>query len=200
MRIVTGVLVMILFGTLASAQGAYKVQPGDVLRIEVLEDQTLNRDALVLPDGTISVPMVGSVAAGGRTLDAIQAAIVSGLTPNFASPPNVFVTVAALNAAAAPAGGSSRSIDVYVIGAVNNPGKARVRSGTTLLQFLAESGGFTRFAAKKRIQLRRTDGKTGRTTVYKFDYRAIENGAATAAPIVLKKGDVIVVPERRLFE
>ena len=197
-RILVSVLMVIFLGTAASAQGQYKVRPGDTLRIEVLEDQSLNRDALVLPDGTVSVPMVGSVPASGQTLDSIRAAIVAGLTPNFASAPNVFVTVANLGERVATGTGSS--FDVYIMGAVNNPGKARVRAGTSLLQFLAESGGFTKFAATKRIQLHRTDRKTGQTAVHKFNYKAIEDGSASVSSIILRRGDVIVVPERRLFE
>ncbi len=197
-RILVSLFLVIFLGTAASAQGQYKVRPGDTLRIEVLEDQSLNRESLVLPDGTVSVPMVGSVAAGGKTLDAIRADIIAGLTPSFASAPNVFVTVAGLGARVSS--GTGRSIDVYIMGAVNNPGKIKVRSGTSLLQFLAESGGFTQFAAKKRIQLRRTDRKTGQTTVHKFNYKAIEDGSANVSSIILKRGDVIVVPERRLFE
>ena len=197
-RILVSTLMFILLGTMASAQGSYKVRPGDTLQIEVLEDQALNRSALVLPDGTVSVPLVGSVKAGGQTLDAIRSAITAGLAPNFASTPNVFVTVGSLGTRTSS--GSGGMMDVYIMGAVNNPGKARVRSGTSLLQFLAESGGFTQFAAKKRIQLRRTDRKTGQTAVYKFNYKAIEDGSANVSSIILRRGDVIVVPERRLFE
>ncbi len=195
-----GALMLIVLGSIASAQGLYKIQPGDVLRIEVLEDQSLNRNALVLPDGTISMPLVGSVGAGGRTLGDVQAAIKSALTPNFASAPNVFVTVSTLNTAVGSSTGGSSSITVYIMGAVNNPGKASVNSGTTMLQLLASTGGFTKFAATKRIQLRRTDKKTGQTSVTSFNYKAIENGSTSARAIVLHKGDVIVVPERRLFE
>jgi polysaccharide biosynthesis/export protein len=193
-------LMLIVLGSIASAQGLYKIQPGDVLRIEVLEDQSLNRNALVLPDGTVSMPLVGSIAAGGQTLGAVQAAITGALTPNFATAPNVFVTVSTLNNPVGTATGSSSSLTVYIIGAVKNPGQATVNSGTSLLQFLATTGGFTQFAAKKRIQLRRTDKKTGQTSVFSFNYKAIEDGSASVKSIILHKGDVIVVPERRLFE
>lgn len=199
-RVLLSTLMLIIFGTVASAQSSYNIQPGDVLRIEVLEDQTLNRDALVLPDGTVSVPLVGSIAAGGQTLGAVQASIVSGLAPNFATAPSVFVTVKALTGAAPVSKSSGSSLRIYIMGAVNNPGRASVRSGTTMLQFLAESGGFTKFAAKKRIQLRRTDRRTGATSIYNYNYKAVENGSSTANTIVLQSGDVIVVPERRLFE
>ncbi len=200
-RVLIGALMFMLAGLgSAMAQSQYRVQPGDTLQIEVLEDQSLNRQALVLPDGTISMPLVGTIKAKGLTLGQLQNSIASALAPNFASKPTVFVTVGALNAAAASGVSTGASVDVYIMGAVNNPGKYTVASGTTLLQFLAESGGFSKFAATKRIQLRRPNTKTGQTTIYTYNYKAVESGAASAAPIVLRKGDVIVVPERRLFE
>lgn len=196
-RVLLGALLLLATSVTVSAQSRYTIQPGDVLQIEVLEDSSLNRNALVLPDGTISFPLVGSVVAAGRTVGAVQTALVSGLSPNFATAPNVLVAV---NQVANPATAYAPrgQIDVYIMGEVNTPGKVTVDSGTSLLQFLAESGGFTRFAATKRIQLRRTSG--GKSLIYKFDYKAIENGTASVNTLVLRDGDVIVVPERRLFE
>ena len=54
-------LLALLAAPLAFAQSAgYRIQPGDQLAITVLEDETLNRQALVLPDGRISVPLAGT--------------------------------------------------------------------------------------------------------------------------------------------
>lgn len=198
-RILMSALLLIVLGTVASAQGSYKVQPGDVLQIEVLEDASLNRNALVLPDGSVSFPLVGSVQAGGRSLSDIQAGIVAGLAPNFASSPSVFVTINSLSNTVATTS-SARTIDVFAIGEVNAPGRTTLTAGTSMLQFLAETGGFTRFAAKKRILLRRIDRKTGQANTYKLDYKAFERGASTSGAIILQEGDVVVVPERRLFE
>jgi len=198
-RLLVSALLLIVLGSVATAQGQYKIRLGDLLSIEVLEDESLNRSALVLPDGTITVPLVGSVAARGLTLSALQASIVSGLTPNFAAAPTVFVTVQTVNVSAAGTGGPA-TFDVFIIGAVVNPGRVSVPAGTTLLQFLAESGGLNAFAAKKRIQLRRTHSGTGKSGVYRFNYKAIEDGSAGGKSMVLHRGDVIVVPERRLFE
>lgn len=194
-RIFLAALMFVASAFAATAQ-SYQVQPGDVLQIEVLEDTSLNRNALVLPDGTISFPLVGSVRAGGRTVGAIQNTIVSALSSNFASAPNVLVAV---NRLGQPGSANALdSIDVYVMGEVNTPGKKTIDAGTSLLQFLAESGGFTRFAATKRIQLRREKG--GKSLFYNFDYKAVENGASSVNSLVLRDGDVIIVPERRLFE
>ena len=191
-------LVAMVFATGAFAQTGYQIRAGDTLQIEVLEDPSLNRSVLVLPDGTISFPFAGAVPAAGRTTGAVDAAITAGIASNFASEPNVFVTVASLTQRST--GGSSSRIDVYMLGEISSPGEKELKRGTTLLQALAESGGFTNFAAKKRIVLRRTNSRTGEQSVSKINYKAIADGAAVGGDIVLRDGDVIIVPERRLFE
>lgn len=195
-RVILGTFLLFLLTTISWAQDSYKIRSGDVLRVEVLEDQSLNRDVPVLPDGSIAFPLIGDVSVRGKSLAQVRQAIVSGLAPNFAAPPNVFVTVRQL--AAQEETQSTGTFDVYVMGEVNRPGKVEVKYGTNLLQLLAESGGFTKFAATKRIQLHRSSS-SGQTQVYQFNYKAIENGAAAQA-IRLRSGDVVVVPERKLFE
>jgi polysaccharide biosynthesis/export protein len=197
-RLFAALFILPVLAGLAWAQD-YRVRSGDVLQIEVLEDGTLNRTAIVLPDGQISLPLVGSVRAAGRSLADVQADLVSRLTPNFAAPPTVFVTLSAL-AERAPSGPATpRTIDIYVLGAANAPGKVDVKPGATLLQALAQAGGVSPFGAKKRIQLRRVD-KSGVEKVYKFDLDAIERGEAGGGATRLMGGDVIVIPQRKLFE
>ena len=65
-RVLTVFFLMAGLAGAAAAQSDYRIQPGDTLQIEVLEDPNLNRSVLVLPDGSISVPLVGTVRAGGR--------------------------------------------------------------------------------------------------------------------------------------
>ncbi|MEM6637479.1 MAG: polysaccharide biosynthesis/export family protein [Pseudomonadota bacterium] len=194
-----GIFLLCLLGVAASAQSNYSIKPGDVLNVEVIEDGSLNRSVLVLPDGTISFPLAGTVAVSGGSVAAAANALTDALAPNFASRPNVFVSINSLaqrQTAAAP-----RTISVYLIGQVASPGRYEVQSGTTILQFLAESGGFTNFAAKKRIQIRRTDPSTSQENVYGLNYHALERGTSVeGAAAQLVEGDVIVVPERRLFE
>lgn len=186
----------------ALAQQAYSIRPGDVLRIEVLEDATLNRSVLVSPDGRINLPLAGSVQAAGNSIEAVQNALTAQLAPNFASAPSVFVSIEQLAervlagpsvAAAAPV------INIYVLGEVGNPGKLEVSPGTTVLQLFAQVGGFAPFAATARIQLRRVDA-SGTEQIYALNYDAIEAGTSPNGRTTLLEGDVIVVPQRRLFE
>ena len=195
-----GVFAALVFATASAAQSSYKVKTGDVLAIEVLEDPNLNRQVLVLPDGNISFPLAGTVPTSGRSIADVKAQITSALASNFAAPPTVFVSVASLGRSSGGSSSGSSSITVYALGAMNGQGKIKITRGTTLLQFLAESGGFTQFAATKRIQLRRRDPQNGQEHVYTFDYNAVTRGGKIPGATTLRQGDVIVVPERRLFE
>ena len=199
MRLLFAFISAMLIAPMALAQNQYLIKPGDLLQLEVQEDSSLNRNALVLPDGRISVPLVGTVQAGGRTIDQVRGDIAQRLASNFASTPTVFIGVSTI---ATPAGrrgpAAKREISVYVLGEVAKPGKLDVDTGTTVLQLFAQMGGFSDFASTKRIQLRRTSG--GVETVHIINYRALERGAALKGIGTLADGDVIIVPQRRLFE
>jgi polysaccharide export outer membrane protein len=61
-----------------------------------------------------------------------------------------------------------------------------------VLQALATAGGLNPFAKKGRIKVFRHEG--GKTTIYKFDYDDVTDGDRLEQNILLKRGDVIVVP------
>ena len=198
MRFVVAILAMVWTIGAACAQGNYTIQPGDQLAIEILEDSSLNRQVLVLPDGTVSFPMAGSLRAGGQTTEQVSQLIASRIAGNFAVTPTVYVSVAGL----APKLTSDQPLNgfvVYLVREVNVPGPKSVEAGTTFLQLLSQSGGFTKFAATKRLQLRRTEDN-GQQRLFKVNYKQISNGAKLTTDPVLREGDVILVPERRLFE
>lgn len=221
MRVLILALWATLWAGLAWAQSNYVVRSGDTLNIEVLEDSSLNRSVIVLPDGRFSFPFAGTVQAAGRTLNQVEAAVASAIASNFAAPPNVFISVSELRTdppptpfelAAAqararaafetqgglPEGGPT--ISVYLLGEVNTPGPQIVPDGTTFLQALSRSGGFSNFAALKRVQVRRTNATSGAQSLLTINYRDLARGAELNGNIVLQEGDVILVPQRRLFE
>lgn len=183
-----------VLATPALAQSSYRIQPGDVLTIDVLEDTSLSGERLVTPDGRINMPLAGQLAVGGRNVSQVEEALASQLEPNFASRPTVTVSVDTIGEPEEP-----DPILVYAVGEAGSPGRYEVPPGTTLLQFFAEMGGFSRFAATKRVMLRRTDS-AGNERVFRFNYDAILDGTGQGASTRLANGDVVVVPQRRLFE
>lgn len=202
LRTLVFALITLFAATMAFAQSQYTIRSGDTLAIEVLEDPSLNRSVLVLPNGSITFPFAGTVQAGGQSPDQVGAAIASAIASNFASRPTVFVTVQSLRPVQQSSGdgGIGPSIDIYIMGEVGSPGIKKLERGTTVIQALAATGGFTKFAATKRIILRRTNSATGEQSVTRINYKAIASGASIGQDYVLADGDVIIVPERRLFE
>ena len=192
--------VLTLAAAPAQAQGEYRIGRGDVLRIEVLEDDTLNRSVLVAPSGQVTVPLAGSVQAAGRTLSAVQGQVREMLAPNFSNAPTVFVSLEAVRPREPRVDRDPVTVDVFVLGEVGSPGRLQLEPGTTLLQALSLTGGFTDFAATKRMQLRRRDRATGVERIYPLNYDAILSGRSPNGTARMAEGDVIVVPTRRLFE
>lgn len=196
------VFMSVVLSTQVVQAQTYQIRPGDTLRVEVLEDSSLNRTVLVAPDGRITIPTAGTIRAAGRSVEAVQETLTSRLAGNFASTPNVFVSLEALfeprivppRQPAPP-----EMMTIYVLGEAASPGLLEVAPKTNVLQAFAVMGGFTNFAAVKRIQLRRIDAATGTQQIIPLNYKNIEAGDRSGLT-TLQEGDTIVIPQRRLFE
>ncbi len=176
----------------------YKIASGDTIQIEVVEDATLNRTLLVLPDGSVDFPGAGSLRVAGLSTSTVQAALSAALASQFNIRPTIYVSVVGVSEPQAEAvAASAPEVNVYVMGEINKPGVIEDADDLTLLQAIAQAGGFTRFAATKRIELHRIDPATQTEQVLLFNFR---NGGGISGATELRDGDVIVVPERRLFE
>lgn len=192
------VLAASLFASTAYAQ-TFNIRAGDLLRVEVLEDSSINREVLVAPDGRISMPLAGNVRVSGVSLVEAQRILTNRMESNFATRPTVLVSLIQLREPAAPAPQADPDLmSVYVIGEVNNPGLIETENRITMLQALSLAGGMTDFAAVKRVQLRRV--VNGSEKVYGLNYQQILDGQSGVGLTSIADGDVIVVPARRLFE
>ncbi|MEM9762037.1 MAG: polysaccharide biosynthesis/export family protein [Pseudomonadota bacterium] len=216
MRILFAALACFLAFTGVAAAQSFTLKPGDIITVTVLEDENLSRTALVQPDGLISLPLAGTIVAEGRTPEEVQQAILARLASDFITPPTVTVALQSLGQESVEDGFEERLDEdgalatesdagplpgqVYVIGVVGRPGAVLIEPGRrlTVLQALALAGGPGVFAASKRIQIRRLT-ETGEE-VFLFNYHDVEDGDRAVEPLVLVDGDVIVVPERGLFE
>lgn len=167
-------------GQKAAVSSDYIIGPGDLVGIEVWKDQTLTRTAVVLPDGKISMPLIGELQAGGKTVAALKSEITEKLN-QFVPDPVLTIEVKQCN-----------SMHIYVLGRVNTPGRSALVSNINLLQALAMAGGLNPFAKSDQIKLFRYEN--GTTTIFPFDYDAVTKGKNLNENIELKRGDVIYVP------
>lgn len=158
----------------------YRIGPEDALEIAVWKDETLKSSVLVRPDGGISFPLVGDLQVAGLTAAQVREEIVRRLT-RFV--PDAEVTVSVVRVA---------SYRIYVIGRVNKPGDFALGRAIDVLQALSLAGGLTPFAADDEIRIIRREG--GRQLTIPFDYRQLRKEGALAQNIMLRSGDVVLVP------
>lgn len=165
----------------ADATGdAYGVNPGDILAVTVWKEEDLQRQVLVLPDGTISFPLAGDIHAAGRSVAQIRAELTERLS-RFIPDPVVTVTVE-----------QALGNKYYVLGQVQRPGEFVVGSHLDVTQALAVAGGLTPFAQANDIKILRREH--GQLRAIEFRYGDIEKGKRLEQNIVLQPGDVVVVP------
>ena len=164
--------------TVATNSTDYKMVVGDKLRVEVYKDPQMSQSLQIRPDGKITLPLLGDVAAAGKTPAALRDSLTSSLKEFITSP---VVTVIVVEA---------QPQTVSVIGEVNAPGTHPIKGQTTVVEALAMAGGFKDFANTKNITIQRST-PTG-TTRIKFNYKdAIKS---ESKQMCVEPGDVIIVP------
>jgi polysaccharide export outer membrane protein len=157
----------------------YVIGAGDVLEISVWKDEALTRQVVVLPDGTLSFPLIGKFNAEGKTVDQLQSEMEKKLI-RYVPEPELSVIVQQVN-----------SQVVYVIGKVNRPGQIQLNRQIDVLQALTMAGGLNLYANEKDIRIiRRTDDQA---MVIRFNYEAVTEDNRLEENIMLQRGDVIVV-------
>ena len=160
---------------------SYLIGPGDVLDISVWKDEALTRSVVVLPDGRISFPLIGEMVAQDKTVGELKKEIEKRLAPRFVADLTLNLEVKQCN-----------SMLVYVIGRVNSPGRQAINARVTALQLLAMAGGPNPFAKRNDIKIFRQEG--GKTIFLTFRYEDVIEGKNIEDNILLKRGDVMVVP------
>jgi polysaccharide export outer membrane protein len=175
----------------APTADGYRINGGDLLHISVYGEQNLDKDVPVQPDGGIAFPLVGNLNARGMTLKELQGKIAANLRESqyFPNLTDNEVTVSMVKAT-----GNS----VSVVGQVKAPGTFAYDTQLDVMQALSLAGGLTPFASKSKIKILRRD-QAGTQTAILFDYGDVEDGEQLDKNILLRGGDVVVVPQAGLF-
>jgi polysaccharide export outer membrane protein len=141
----------------------------------------------------ISFPLAGTIRAGGLTPDAVANVIKTRLKSKFTEEPDVTVSLVAVKPLE-----EDLKPKIFITGEVLRPGPFVMRDRLNVMQAIAVAGGFSPFAAKQRIQLRRKID--GVESIFVFNYNDFFAGRNFENNISLRAGDIIIVPERGLFE
>jgi len=158
----------------------YIIQPNDVLEIFVWKEEKLTRKVFVRPDGRISFPLIQDLTAAGLSTSELKQRIEENLK-QYIEVPNVTVILEAI-----------QSYRVYVTGKVAKPGVYPAEKQINILQAIAMAGGFLEFADPSNIVVIRTNGDDSSRFV--FNYNDVLKAKNFNANMLLKSGDVIVVP------
>ena len=158
----------------------YRVGPQDLIEITVFQIPDLSRTVRVNSGGQISLPLIGSIQAGGLTIQELEAAIAKKLEARYLQNPQVTAFVKEFT-----------SQRVTIEGAINKPGIYPLTGRTTLLQAIALGGGVTSLADLRGVVVFRQVG--GKKMGAVFDLKAVRSGTSED-PLIY--GDDIVVVEQ----
>lgn len=156
--------------------------PGDKVDLIVYSGTRQTKATYMLDaSGEIAVQYIGNIEAGGKTPRAIQDEVQTKLADGYLTDPIVSVTVTEIN---------SRKLSV--LGQVNHTGSIKFTPGMTIIEAIAQSGGFSPMARKNMVKVTRQ--VSGKPEIYKIPVEMIAEGSRPNFPMM--PGDQIFVPER----
>lgn len=174
-------------GDLTAADRPSLIGPLDTLSVEVFNVPDLGREVQVDASGRISMPLVGTVDARGKTAAELASQIDAALRGRYVRNPEVTVNIK-----------SSVSQVVTIDGQVVEPGLYPVTNQMTLMRAIASAKGLSEFARADDVVILRTVNNQRMAGMYNIG--AIRRGVYRDPPIYAN--DIVVVgdsPQRRLF-
>lgn len=178
-------LLLLVFGSAKLAAAAdkpdiYRLRQGDTVLISVWREDTLQRQVVVLPDGSVTFPLIGRVEVAGLSTPEVEQNMAQKLKKYFPEP-IVTVVIVGIDGNRA-----------FVTGKVMKPGPLAISGPITVLQAISIAGGFDKFADEGGIKVIRT--KSDAQEVIPVEYKKIISGRDMSTNVLLKAGDTVVVP------
>jgi polysaccharide export outer membrane protein len=161
----------------------YVIGVSDKLAIKVWKNPDLSTDAIVRPDSTITLPLLGDLRAAGRTPTALRTEIQK-LLANYIRDESAVVTVAVT---------AVNSYSFTVSGNVEHPGVFTSEKYVTIVDGVQLAGGMNRYASPEQTQILRS-GKDGKIRTIPIDFPKVQAGKMPEANVVLLAGDRVYVP------
>ena len=165
------------------AKTDYRLAAADLISVTVYQDPDMNRKVRVNTNGTVSLPLIGSVAIGGMTLIDAQSSIEKKLAQFLVSPQvSLFIE-------------DYGNKTIFVMGEVQKPGSYPIptESRMTVLEAISTAGGFTPIAAQDRARVLRY--VNGASVTYTINTKEITQQGQKDKDMVLEPNDIIYVPQ-----
>ena len=125
----------------------YRLGVADQIRVNVFGEENLSGEFVVDSAGTVSMPLIGEVAATGKTIREFQKDVEAALRDGYLNDPQVSAEVMNFR-------------PYYILGEVAQSGEYPYSNGLTVLNAIATAGGFTYRANKKYIYIKRAGEQT----------------------------------------
>jgi protein involved in polysaccharide export with SLBB domain len=158
-----------------------RVGVDDIFDVRVYGETDLSGMFRVATDGTVDYPLAGRLQVAGLRTGQIQELLVNRLKDRYLKEPQVIVTIKERN-----------SQKISVLGQVAKPGQVGYYPNMTIVDAIANAGGFTGIAAKNSVNLRRQ--VAGKIEMHVFPVADISEGRSPN--VMVLPGDVLVVDER----
>ena len=124
----------------AGERPAYTLGSGDQLKLTIFGQEDLSGEYEVDGNGTISLPLVGDVDVGDKTVNSAETAIEEAYKPDYLVNPRVSIQV--LNYR-----------PFYILGEVEEPGSYAYVNGLTVVEAVSIAGGYTYRADKDDVKI-----------------------------------------------
>ncbi len=166
--------------TVAPASSTYRLQPYDLIDVEVYNEPDLHRPARLGSDGSALLPLIGTVKLGGMTVAQADAEVTKRYAAGFVKDPNVMITVTQF-----------RKSTFSILGQVTHAGIFDIPEGAhvSILDAISMAGGFTAGAAANAVTVKRV--AHGKVTLYKV--KAADMAQDPNAVFELMPGDTVIV-------
>jgi polysaccharide biosynthesis/export protein len=162
----------------------YVLAPNDVVLLKVYQEDDLQAQVRINKDGSVTLPLIGLVKIGGKTIDEASSTITAMFDDGYLVNPQITLTIVEY--------GKRR---FTVLGQVQRPGTYEMPSedAVNLLQAISMAGGYTRIGAPWKITLQRV--VDGEQKIFKLDADAMSKDK-NAKPFEILPDDTITVGEK----
>ena len=171
----------------------YIIGPRDLIAVQVFGEQAASGSFRVEADGSVTLPLIGRIQAGGKTLRQTETDIRKALADGFFNDPQVSASIQEY--------GSQK---IFVVGEVRSPGSYPLSGETTLLAALALAGSTLPTAGDTIIINRPRPAKpegpdatnaAGSNEFVRVSLRDLQSGQAASQNLRLEHGDTVFVPK-----